>query len=127
MDWKIRRDRRNPEPNCQRSTFSTGTRQNPTLVNSDQSRLSPEPGRTPAARLLLARLSRDLEDRKLFAVVNANALYQFSFSRTEIRVGGTRHFAFACKEKTGGNFVLFVLKMIRQDPSRHATSCRKQP
>ena len=33
----------------------------PDLVNSDQSRLSPEPGRTPAARLLLTRLSRDSE------------------------------------------------------------------
>jgi len=31
----------------------------PDLVNSDQSRLSPEPGRTPAARLPLVRLSQN--------------------------------------------------------------------
>jgi hypothetical protein len=52
---------------------SSGTRQNPTLViQSDQDRLDPEPGRTPAPRMGPVRVSRNSQNNAPVPQVNEN-------------------------------------------------------
>ena len=54
------------KPNCQRSRFFPWYKAKPDLRHlSDQSRLDPEPGRTPAPRMGLVRLSRDTQHMRL--------------------------------------------------------------
>jgi hypothetical protein len=64
---------RNPRPSCQRSNNSLRYTAKPDLGHkSDQSRLDPEPGRTPAPRMGPVRLSRDLKHKGFTFFVNQN-------------------------------------------------------